>query len=206
MNWAGNCWERPHAPAGSKRIGNLLHSKQWKAREIEAELWQQGEQQVEQLTQAQEEALVIWDESENEKPESIAVEGLCAVRSSKAARLKRIKPGFFNPPGGRPIFVPGFHWLQLLVVGLKGAPCLTHLHWWTSRGTQASDRRKEELPILLQLAQAWQDRVIHVFDQGFAGSPWVLALLSEPWLRFVLRWKRGTNWSARRAKPNSPGS
>jgi hypothetical protein len=180
-----------HAPAGAKRIGNLLHSKQWKAQEIEAELWQQGEQQVEQLTQAQEEALVIWDESENEKPESIAVEGLCAVRSSKAARLKRIKPGFFNPPGGRPIFVPGFHWLQLLVVGLKGAPCLTHLHWWTSRGKQASDRRKEELPILLRLAQAWQDRVIHVFDQGFAGSPWVLAMLSDPLLRFVLRWKKG---------------
>jgi hypothetical protein len=119
------------------------------------------------------------------------VEGLCAVRSSKAARLKRIKPGFFNPPGGRPIFVPGFHWVQVLVVGLKGAPCLTHLHWWTSRGQQASDRRSEQLPILNQLAQGWQDRVIHVFDQGFAGSPWVLALLAHPLLRFVLRWNKG---------------
>jgi len=44
-------------------------------------------------------ALVIWDESVIEKPESIALEGLGPVRSSKAARLKRIKPGYYNPPG-----------------------------------------------------------------------------------------------------------
>ena len=44
-------------------------------------------------------ALVIWDESVIEKPESIALEGLGPVRSSKAARLKRIKPDYFNPPG-----------------------------------------------------------------------------------------------------------
>jgi len=180
-----------HAPAGAKRISHLLHSKQWKAEAIETELWQQGDLKVDQLCQAQEEAVVIWDESENEKPESIAVEGLCAVRSSKAARLKRIKPGFYNPPKGGPIFVPGFHWLQLLVVGLQGAPCLTHLHWWTSRGERASDRRSQEQSILDQLAQRWENRVTHVFDQGFAGSPWVLALLAHSLLRFVLRWKKG---------------
>lgn len=56
--------------------------------------------------------LAIWDESVLEKAESLQLEGLCAVRSSKARRLKRIKLGFFNPPGGRPIFVPGYHWLQ----------------------------------------------------------------------------------------------
>lgn len=33
-----------HAPAGTKRISHLLHSKQWKAAEIEAELWQPGDQ------------------------------------------------------------------------------------------------------------------------------------------------------------------
>jgi hypothetical protein len=180
-----------HAPAGTKRISNLLHSKQWQAAEIKEELWRQGDERVAQLHAAQEEALVIWDESENEKPESIAAEGLCAVRSSKAARLKRIKPGFYNPPGGRPIFVPGFHWLQILVVGLQGAPCLTHLHWWTSRGEQASDKRSEERSILTRLAQHWAERVIHVFDQGFAGAPWVQELLTEPRLRFVLRWKKG---------------
>lgn len=75
-----------HAPAGSKRIANLLHSKQWQAAQIEAELWRQADERVEQLNCANDEALVIWDESENEKPESLAAEGLCAVRSAKAAR------------------------------------------------------------------------------------------------------------------------
>ena len=59
------------------------------------------------IAQNGEDVLALWDESVVEKSESIKLEGLCAVRSSKAARLKRIKPGFFNPPGGRPIFVPG---------------------------------------------------------------------------------------------------
>jgi hypothetical protein len=121
----------------------------------------------------------------------LKAEGLCPVRSSKAARLKRIKPGFFNPPGGRPICVPGFHWLQVIVIGMKGAPCPAHLRWWTSRGERASDRRSEEKQVLQRVAQAWQERVVHVFDQGFAGGPWVLALLGYPGLRFVLRWKKG---------------
>jgi hypothetical protein len=180
-----------HAPAGSKRIGNLLHSPRWQATEIEEELWRQGDAKVEQLNSSNEEALAIWDESENEKPESLAAEGLCPVKSSKAVRLKRIKPGFFNPPGGRPIFVPGFHWIQLLVVGMKGAPRLAHLRWWTSRGEQASDRRSEESQILEKIARWWGSRVVHVFDQGFAGSPWVLTLLQYRPLLFVLRWKKG---------------
>jgi hypothetical protein len=180
-----------HAPAGAKRISNLLHSEKWKAKEIEEELWEQGEEKVAQLSSQPEEALLIWDESEQEKPESLAAEGLCAVRSSKAARLKRIKPGFFNPPGGRPIFVPGFHWLQLIVVGMQGAPCLAHLQWWTTRGEQASDKRSQESRILEKVATGWKDRVVHVFDQGYAGSPWTLALLAYPWLRFVIRWKKG---------------
>jgi hypothetical protein len=53
---------------------------------------------------------------------SLKAERLCAVRSSKAQRLKWIKPGYFNPPGERPIFVPGFNWLQILVIGRKGLP------------------------------------------------------------------------------------
>lgn len=93
-----------------------------------------GTERVEALWEEGERPLVIWDESVLEKPESLATEGLCAVRSVKAGRLKRIKPGYYNPPGGRPIFVPGFHWLQVLVLGDKGPPTLAHLHWWTTRG------------------------------------------------------------------------
>ena len=63
--------------------------------------------------------LAIWDSCVLEKAESLAAEGLCAVISSKAKRLKRIKPGFFNPPKGRPICVPGFHWMGLMLAGMS---------------------------------------------------------------------------------------
>jgi hypothetical protein len=66
----------------------------------------------------------VWDGSVLEKPKTLQNDDLCAVRSSKARRLKRIRPGFFNPPGGRPICVPGLHWLGLLVLGRTGTPSL----------------------------------------------------------------------------------
>ena len=178
-----------HAPAGAKRLGNLLHSKRWKAAQIDEEIWQQGDAKVEQLNCSNDDALVIWDESEIEKPESLRAEGLCPVRSSKARRLKRIKKGFYNPPGGRPIFVPGYHWLQVVVAGMRGAARLAHLHWWTSRGRSASDKRSEEEKVLRLTACAWGMRVIHIFDQGFAGAPWLRQLLRFR-VRFVLRWNK----------------
>jgi hypothetical protein len=93
------------APAGTKRLSNLLRSPKWSATLLARWLWQQADTQVQALRAAGEEPLLIWDTSVLEKPESIKSEGLCAVRSSKARRLKRIRPGFFNPPGGRPIGV-----------------------------------------------------------------------------------------------------
>ena len=55
-----------------------------------------------QLQHREETALAIWDESVLEKPDGIALGGLCPVRASKAARLKRIKPGFCHPREDRP--------------------------------------------------------------------------------------------------------
>jgi hypothetical protein len=80
--------------AGTKRISNLLHSQKWNAAEIEKFQWEQASQRVASLQAQGERPLVIWDESVVEKPESLQAERLCAVRSSKASRLKRIKPGF----------------------------------------------------------------------------------------------------------------
>ncbi len=142
------------------------------------------------LEEAGEEALVIWDESVLEKPESIAAEGLCAVRSTKAARLKRIKPGYFNPPGGRPICVPGLHWLALLLLGYQGPPTLALMLWWTTRGLLATDRRSQAQMGLQQCAAAWGQRVLHVFDRGFAGSPWLGQLFVQQ-TRWLLRWPKG---------------
>ena len=176
-------------PAGVKRIAKLLHSRQWKSQSITNHLWKQADQQVRGQLLAGEQVYVIWDESVIEKAESWKAEGLCAVRSSKAARLKRIKPGYFNPPGGRPIFVPGMHWLQVLVAGPTRVPCLAHLRWWTTRGGRASDKRSEERQVLNRTARLWGRRVMHIWDRGFAGVPWTqLALQTH--LRFVLRWRK----------------
>jgi hypothetical protein len=138
----------------------------------------------------QDDTYVIWDESEIEKAESLKPERLCAVRSVKARRLKRIKKGYFNPPGGRPIFVPGFHWFQVVVTGFKGVPCLAHFHWWTTRGEAASKMREEEGAVLKHLAKRWGRQVIHVWDRGFAGSPWLFQALTAR-VRFIVRWKKG---------------
>lgn len=178
-----------HCQAGTKRISNLVHSARWEAGVIEEFLWQRGTERVEELWRQGEHPLVIWDESVLEKPESLQAEGLCAVRSSKAVRLKRIKPGYFNPPGGRPIFVPGFHWLKILVIGHKSIPTLAHMCWWTTRGEQQSQKRAEESAILARIDQLWGKEVIHIWDRGFAGNPW----LTQAFLhgaRFVLRWPK----------------
>ena len=173
--------------AGMKRISNLVHSERWEAGVIEDFLWQQGTQRVEEIWAQRGRPLVIWDESVLEKSESLQAERLSAVRSTKAARLKRIKPGYFNPPGGRPIFVPGFHWLQLLVTGRKGTPMLAHLRWWTTRGEHASQKRVEEGKILRKIAKVWGRQVIHIWDRGFAGSPWTTLALDHH-VRFIVRW------------------
>ncbi len=116
---------------------------------------------------------------------------LAKSRSSKAARLTHIKKGYYTPPRG-PIFVPGLHWLAVILVGRDqqhDPPDLASMHWWTSRGARASFKRDEQGKLLLQVALQWGGWVLHVFDQGFASSFW-LGLLFAFTLRFVLRWKK----------------
>ena len=178
-----------HAPAGTKRLSRLLHAPGWSAHLIEHFLWQQADQALSRLGQAGEKGLLMWDASVIEKPESIALEGLCAVRSSKARRLKRIKPGYYNPPGGPPIFVPGINWLAVLLMGRQGPPVLAAMRWWTTRGTLAQTGRELATGLLDACAAAWGRRLVHIFDRGFAGSPWI-GLCLERALRFLLRWPK----------------
>ena len=175
-----------HAPAGTKRLSNLLRSPKWSASLIADWLWQQADTHLATLEAADEAALVAWDESVLEKPESLVIEGLGSVRSSKAHRLTRIKPGFFRPPE-RPIFVPGMHWIGLLVLGMSGPPTVATMRWWTNRGERASDKRAEEGELLDQAARAWGQRVVHVWDRGFASTAWLHAAFTAA-VRFVLRW------------------
>lgn len=188
----GQLLDGQHAPAGTKRIHNLLCHPGWQAQAITDYLWQQADQAIERRLSPQEDVYVIWDESVIEKSESLKPERLCAVRSSKARRLKRIKPGYYNPPGGRPIFVPGFNWLQVIVTGLHGAPALAHVRYWTTRGEAQTTKRQEEHQILQQVAKRWERMVIHIWDRGFAGAPWLgFALLYQ--VRFIVRWQKGYN-------------
>jgi len=178
------------APAGTKRLSRLLHSDRWQSTAVEQFLWQEADKQVDAVRQARSTPLLVWDESVLEKPESLHLEGLNAVRSTKAVRLKRIKPGYFNPPGGRPIFVPGFHWLMITVLGPKGPPTLAHLQWWTTRGEQATERRSVEDALMAQTSDRWGQEVIHVWDRGFAGNPWLTMAFVHA-ARFVMRWPKG---------------
>ncbi len=177
------------APAGTKRIHNLLSSPRWAAHEIDAYLWEQADQAVEQRLNPKEDVYVIWDESVLEKHESLKAERLCAVRSSKSRRLMRIKPGYYNPPTGRPVFVPGLNWLQVVVTGLQGAPALAHIRFWTTRGEAKTTRREEEYQLLRDLAHRWGQMVVHLWDRGFAGAPWLGWVILFK-VRFIVRWQK----------------
>lgn len=186
-----------HAPAGTKRLSNLLRSPRWGAERIAAFLWRGAEVRLCELEAAGEDALLLWDESVLEKPESVAAHGLGSVRSTRAARLKRIKKGFYSPPGGPPVFVPGLNWLATLLIGRTGAPVLASMRWWTNQGAFTSDRRTEEALLLREGVQAWGRRVIHIFDRGFSGGPWLRHLAGISFYaptglqaRFILRWQK----------------
>lgn len=180
-----------HAPAGTKRLSNLLRSPKWEATGLSGYLWRQATQRLAVLETREETPLLIWDTSVLEKPESLASPDLGSVRSSKAHRLTRLKPGFYHPPT-RPLFVPGWRWIGLLLVGLSGAsgpPCVAHMRWWTTRGPRASDQDREQREILQLCAQTWRRRVLHIWDRGYAGRGWLTLALAFP-LRFVVRWPK----------------
>jgi hypothetical protein len=177
-----------HAPAGTKRLSNLLRSPRWSAPVLEDFLWAAAQRHVLEVLCQGHDALLLWDESVWEKPESRALEGLGSVRSVHAERLKRIKPGFYTPPGP-PVFVPGLQWLCLLVMGRSGPPTLARMRWWTTRGERAEEKRAVETALLEECATLWGASVLHVFDRGFAGAPW-LSQLDRLGARFVLRWPK----------------
>lgn len=183
----GHVLSPDRAPAGTKRLSNLLRSSRWSHTLLARFLWMRADEALARLHEAEKTALAIWDESVLEKPESTALEGLCSVRSSRAARLKRIKPGYFTPPGGPPVFVPGMQWIAVMIAGMQGTPALAVMRWWTSRGKRASDRVTKTGALLAQCARRWGRQVVHVFDRGFAGEPW-LRQMAQHQLRFILRW------------------
>jgi hypothetical protein len=182
-----------HAPAGTKRISNLLRCAKWTFESIARFLWQRADARRRDLIQQEETPYVVWDDSVNEKPESLKAEGLGPVRSSKAKRLSRIKPGYYRPPGP-PVFVPGLNWLCLLILGRSGPPTVLGMEWWTTRKTEGGPEPQSGRTLrsgwLSALAHAWGRTVVHLFDRGYAGAPWLGELLRLN-VRFVQRWPKG---------------
>ena len=78
-----------------------IHSERWTSAVGLRFLGHQADQRVHALLSQNETPLVVWDERVLEKPERLKLEGLCPVRSPKAVRLKRLKPGYFHLTGGR---------------------------------------------------------------------------------------------------------
>ena len=165
-----------HAPAGTKRISNLLRSNKWGSVLIERFLWERANERLEQLEQQQSQALCIWDGSVLEKAESEKVEGLCTVRSSKAKRLRKLKPGLFNQLSGPPIVVRGMEWTGVVLAGFKHAPTVVAMKWWSRKGPHATTQRQVEQEVLFRLAGAWGERVLHVAGSWLCESQ----LVSRP--------------------------
>ena len=51
----------------------------------------------------------------------------------------------------------------------------------------ASDRRANITPLLAQCSEKWGRRVLHLWDRGVAGAPWLKEVAAHQ-LRFVMRW------------------
>jgi hypothetical protein len=190
-----------HAPAGTKRISTLIHAKNWSADDINAALWKEATARVQTLNEEGNTVLAVWDGSVWEKPESQASQDWCPVRSAKARRLARRRKGISLPLKGPPILVPGLHWDGIVVLGMDGAPTLAHMEWWTTRGEHATTQREVEQRLLSRCALSWGQQVLHVWDRGYAGSPWVQAAITAK-VRFIVRWKKGNklldNWGEAR--------
>jgi hypothetical protein len=176
------------APAGTKRISNLLRSPKWEEQNLINYLGLQAQLYCQRLQTVKKELpLLLWDESVQEKAESLKSEGLCAVRSSKAKRLLRIKPGYYDPPTKEPVHVPGLRWVGLLLCGLQEPAQLARFRWWTSRWPDFSSLALVRAQLLEWARELFGRAVLHVFDRGYASEKWLGLLLGHR-DRFLLRW------------------
>lgn len=176
------------APAGTKRISNLLRSQKWTSSLIDDYFFTQTIEGVARLTQAGKRALLLWDDSRVEKHESWLCEGLCSVWSSKAKRLTRMRRGYYRPPKER-ICVPGFKWSAVFLSALGQPPRVAQMTWWTTRGKYKEDPDNITWRLLRRIAQHIPYPVLHVFDRGYASEKMIRYLLHFQ-QDFLIRWKK----------------
>ena len=179
-----------NAPAGTKRIGNLLRSLKWSIFHIDEYLLDEADKEVKNLKNLGKRVLCIWDGSVIEKPESSKLEGLGPVISSKAKRRNRSRRGLvFNMPAAKPIMVTGMQWTGALIAGMEGIVKVAGMSWWTTKGDHAVKQREKEEEMLRMIVRKWGNILTHVFDRGYASGPW-LQLLEALRVTFVIRWKK----------------
>ncbi|WP_229239335.1 transposase [Emticicia agri] len=177
-----------HAPAGTKRISNLLRSKKWESKLVDNFLFAKAKERIRDLQARGLRPLLLWDDSRIEKPESWFMEGLCSVESSKGKRLTKIKKGFYHPPASR-ICVPGFHWTATMVSALGEIPSVCQMSWWTSRGKYKELASNIMFRMLKKLNKSLIVKVLHVLDRGYA-SAWTIEWMMHFEQDFLVRWKK----------------
>jgi hypothetical protein len=159
----------PKAPAGTKRISNLLRSLKWSILQIDDYLLKEADKEVKMLKEQEKRILCPWDESVIEKSESRAIEGLCPVVSSKAKRLHRNQKGLvFNFPPKKPITVAGMQWTAALITGMEGRVSVALMSWWSTKGENATRLREQQEAMLRRCVRQWGDLLLHLFDRGYA--------------------------------------
>ena len=176
-----------HGPAGTKRISNLLRSKKWTHQVIDTYLFTRTAHRVEQLRHQGRRALLLWDDSRIEKPESWFIQGLCSVYSTTAQRMMKIKRGFFHPPMNR-VCVPGFKWTAVMLSCIGGIPSVCQMSWWTTRG-KFKEHGSNIVYRLLKLIHNNLGRLTHVLDRGYATTK-MLEWLFDFDQDFIIRWKK----------------
>ena len=178
------------AAAGTKRISNLLRSPKWSSKDIEEIHLRRSCRAVRSLKKKGKWVFAIWDDSVIEKPESWFSEGLCAVASSKAKRLTKVKRGYYKPPQGKNgrICVPGFEWSNVMVCAWGERPFLGFMRWWTTRGLYKDERSNVFYGMLKTFCQNVNERLIHLFDRGYAQLS-TLERLAKFQQDGIVRWK-----------------
>lgn len=69
--------------------------------------------------------------------------------------------------------MPGFNWLQIMIIGRKRSPTLAHQIWWTTREEKKRSNRELESKTLRKIDHLWGKNVVHVWDRVFAGQLWL---------------------------------
>jgi hypothetical protein len=175
-----------HGPAGTKRLSNLFRSKNWEAKQLEEEQLRRAVDFSKKSITEGHRVLAFWDDSVVEKHESWCVEGLCPVRSSRANRLTRIKPGYYKKPSS-PICVPGYEWSGLMLGGLGLIPMVAMMQWWTTRGKHKECRANIFYRMLKLVVAEFDQLLTHVFDRGYASEETIEKMFRFKQM-FILRW------------------